>query len=241
MKHQCSVLAAALAVFAGAALVEAQDSRTLTFTNAEVVSINTLQRTMVIRNTQGKQQTVELDDQLAGFPELKPGDQVVLSLRNAPGRSRIRAISKSVATVPVRQPPVATAPAVETTDASDAGALRSYTDRVAAMAQQANQVDRLWSDFRTQCDVTVDNTYESAREWVSLWDADARIDTSSGTCRDLFNQVIAAGETVNAGMAAAEESARQAGLAPGDLREVRRRYSMDWDGWGRVAPERLEQ
>jgi hypothetical protein len=240
MKQQSPVLVAAFTLLACASVLSAQDSRTLTFTNAEVISIDPLQRIMVIRNTQGREQTVELDDRLAGFGDIKPGDQVVLSLQNVPGRARVRTIARSTPSAPVKTPAVVEAAPPVAEGPADAS-VRAYADRVAAMAQQANQVDRLWNDFRTACNVIVDNQYESAREWVSLWDDQARVDVTSGTCRDLFNQVVAAGETVNAGMAAAEESARKAGLAPGTIRETRRRYSMDWEGWGRSAPERLEQ
>jgi hypothetical protein len=136
-----------------------------------------------------------------------------------------------------------TAPAtVETTTAvtpAQAG-LAAYSDRVAALAQQAGEVDRLWGEFRSICNVTVDAHYDS-REWVSLWDKQARIDLSSGSCRSLYNQILTAGETVNSGMAAAQESAKKAGLVMGDLREVRQRYAMGWEGWGRTPPERQEQ
>lgn len=39
------------------------------------------------------------------------------------------------------------------------------------------------------------------------------------------------------GMAQAEDAARRS-LPPGTIRAVRLRYAMDWDEWGRPAPER---
>jgi len=264
MKHQSSIPVVAFTLLAWASVASAEESGTLTLTNAEVVSIDPHQRIMVIRNTDGQEQTVELDDGLAGFGDIAAGDQVVLSLRSAPGRDRVSSITKGgasdAAPGTTDATPQATETASEATEAAPGpseaappppaaaipaepseASLRAYADRVAVMAQQANQVDNLWSRFRNVCDVAVDSQYAWAREWVSLWEGRARADLTNGTCRDLFNQVVAAGETVNAGMAAAEESARTADLAPGTVREVRRRYLLDWHGWGRTPPERLVQ
>jgi hypothetical protein len=66
---------------------------------------------------------------------------------------------------------------------------------------------------------------------------DVRADLSNGTCRDLYNQIVGLGETVKRGMAGAEDAARRS-LSPGEIRDVRLRYSMDWDGWALPAPER---
>jgi hypothetical protein len=36
-------------------------------------------------------------------------------------------------------------------------------------------------------------------------------------------------------MASAEEAARR-GLLPSDVRDVQKRFSLDWSGWGRTPP-----
>ncbi len=245
---------AVFAMLAGASVLSAQSPQSLTMTNAEVVSVDPSQRIMVIRNTAGKDQTVELDDQLAGFSGISAGDKVVLSLRKGPGRDRVMTITKGGATAPATETRVVTPATGTTVVTAPAGAvadtttivvpaqasLNAYSDRVAILAQQAGEVDRLWGEFRSVCNVTVDAHFDS-REWVSLWDKQARVDLSSGSCRNLYNQILTAGETVSAGMAAAQESAKKAGLVLGDLRQVNQRYSMGWEGWGRTPPERLEQ
>jgi hypothetical protein len=270
------VFFAVLALLAGGSGLYAQAPQSLTMTNATVVSVDPSQRIMVIKNTEGRQQTVELDDQLAGFAGIRAGDQVVLSLRKGTGRDRVMAIEKAAPTTKVsttttttttasgtsgtatssadpittREKHVTTSETQETrvvTPSTEAvveprveAALGTYSDRVATFAQQATELDRLWGEAVRVCKATVDANYQS-REWVSLWDKTVRLDTSTGACRDLVNQVISAGETVNAGMAAADESARKAGASAGELRAIRQRYAMDWEGWGRPAPERLNQ
>jgi hypothetical protein len=255
-----AIIFAATALLAAASGLHAQGPQSLTMTNAVVVSVDPSQRIMVIKNTEGRQQTVELDDQLAGFAGIRPGDEVVISLRKGPGRDRVMAIEKGRPVPPgartttrstplvkeeardtrVRDgggAPPATGAAVEPRSAA---ALDAYADRVAAFSQQATEVDRLWGETLRVCNATVDANYD-AREWVSLWDRQVRLDTSAGSCREILNQVISAGETINSGMASAAEAARRAGAAEGDLREIRIRYSMDWDGWGRTPPARFSQ
>jgi hypothetical protein len=280
---------AIVALLAGAAGLHAQGPQALTMTNAFVVSVDPAQRIMVIKNTDGRQQTVELDDQIAGFGGIRAGDEVVLSLRKGPGRDRIMAMEKSAPTTTsssrtttsttrttTSRPPTtttqsgasgtATSPALPpvkeetrvTTStnreetravnpngeaaaaARNEAALGSYNDRVAALAQQASEVDRLWGEAVRVCNATVDANY-NGREWVSLWDRQVRLDTSTGACREILNQVITAGEAINSGMASAQDAAQRAGLSAGDLRDVNQRYSMDWGGWGTKTPDRFTQ
>jgi hypothetical protein len=208
------------------------------YTNAELVSVNPQTRLVVIRNADGRQQTLQLDDTVAGLDVLRAGDRVILTLREEPGMTRVSSIAKSLATTPAANPP-ATRPPVAVVAPVNPGISR-FAEQVAALAQQAGQVDAVWNEFRTTCNVTLRSTYTDGRDWFSLWDDTAQIDVSGGICRDLVNQLVGQGETVKAGMAGAEEAARKADLAPGDLRETRRRYSMEWGGWGLPAPELLK-
>jgi hypothetical protein len=193
----------------------------------------------VIRNSDGREQTLQLDDSVAGLQELRAGDRVILTLREEPGMTRISSITKSLARPAAPNQP-ATPPPIEGA-LSVAPGLKNFADQVAALAQQAGHVDTLWNAFRTTCNVTLRSSYADGRDWFSLWDDTAQIDVSGGACRDLFNQVVGRGEAVKAGMAGAEEAARKADLSPGDLRETRRRYSMEWGGWSLSAPELLKQ
>jgi hypothetical protein len=145
MKQSDVALTVLLCLGAPAALTAAQVVPL--YTNAELVSINAQTRVAVIKNTDGKQQTLQLDDAVAGFESLRAGDRVILTLREEPGMTRISSIVKSqgastAAKVPARRP------AAEKTVAVPPG-LSAFADRVAALGQQAGQVDALWSDFTT--------------------------------------------------------------------------------------------
>lgn len=225
----------------GAAMAGAQvaDPSTPKYTNAEVVNVKSTERLLVVRNNEGAEQTYELDDRVASFGDLRTGDRVILTLRGEPGQQRIESFARAGAITPTPSPrnlPPATPVNVEeVTAAKDA-----LAQRAGALALQANRVDRLWGELRTNCTVTIrGGQYDGAREWLSLWNDQAQVDLSSGTCRDLFNQVVTQGQALSTEVAAAEESARRL-LEPGQIREILRRNSLDWARWGSPAPALLE-
>jgi hypothetical protein len=209
------------------------------YTNAELVSIDAAARLVVVRTNDGQTRTMRLADQLVGPKDVRPGDEVILAVRNQPGMPLVSRIQKSVLPTPVRRPLAAPPAPAETVSApaAEPPALAAFNSRVASLAQQAAYVDALWASFAASCDASVATRYD--RDWFALWESGTvRADLSTGFCRDLYNQVIARGESVKAGMSAAEDAARRAALLPGSIRDVRRRYALDWDGWQRSAPER---
>jgi hypothetical protein len=230
-----AALFAATAARAQTVAATARPGEVPMYTNARVVSINALDRTFVVRQADGVQQTVELDHTVAGFGDVRVGDEVILALRGEPGRPRASSILRSVTSPPRRTE--APGPLAPLPGGSPQAAAEAFTRQVADLATEAARVDRLWSAFRTTCNASVGGGYEGAREWFSLWANDVRADLSNGYCRDLYNQIVGLGETVMRGMARAEDAARRS-LAPGDIRDARQRYSMDWDGWSRPAPGR---
>jgi hypothetical protein len=240
--QRLAIMACVVALALAGSSVFAQ--QTPKYTNAEVVKVRSQERLLVIKNADGVEQTLELDDHVVGIGELRPGDRVILTLRGEPGRSRVESFSKSEAskksessqtraTSPQQRPSAVVEDSSEETRASDA-----FEARVAALASQSVRVDGLWSSFRTSCNVLLRGgaAYEGARPWLSLWDGTAQVDLSSGNCRDMYNQILGLGQAVNEAMADAEETAGRV-LSPGRIREIERRHSLEWGGWGRGAPE----
>jgi hypothetical protein len=223
------------ALNAGAALAR---DEVPTYTNAVVVSMDKAKRTIVVRNTDGAQQRLDLDEAVTDLGDIRPGDQVIMTVRGDPERPRVTAVSKSVTTPPTKTPAIATsAPLPPEEDLS--GPRRAFESQVALVAQQAARVDALWGQFVNACDVRqTTGSYDNGREWFALWDGTTtRADLSNGFCRDLYNQIVGLGESVKRSMSGAEETARK-DLDAGDMRQIRQRYSMDWDGWDRAAPPR---
>ena len=161
----------------------AGDERPL-YTNVEVVAVDAARRTVVVRNPEGVEERIELDDQVAGFDDIKAGDRVILALRRESGGRRASAIIKSKAPSPAAVSS-APSPEAEGTDRPREISRLDFAAQVAKLAAEADRVDRLWSEFRKACGQTVSGRYDRAREWFALWDGRARADLSMGFCRDL--------------------------------------------------------
>ena len=243
-KFQWPVLSAVIVIVSGAALAHGADSRgdrPPTYTNARVVSVDVTGRTLVISNARGVEEKLQLDDNLAGFGDVKAGDRVILTLRTGPGWARVSSIAKSrEAESRVKGAAAPSAPSSPVDDSQALASREAFGAQVARLADQADRVDRVWNEFRRACNFTEANPREAARGWLAIWETSIRADLSGGFCRDLFNQIVDLGEPVNSGMAAAEDAARRT-LSPGEIREIRLQHRMDWDGWGRTSPKRLEQ
>jgi hypothetical protein len=209
------------------------------YANVEVVSIDPSTRLVVIKNSKGAQETFELDDLLAGVPGVKSGDHVMMTVRGEPGRKRISAITKVGASpAPASSnSSAATSPPKNPDPARDEMRER-YADKVANLSQQARATDVLWSSFVTSCDAKQTSSAEGSRDWFGLWDARVKADLSSGFCRDLFNQIVSSGEGVKKAMGAADDVARKT-LEAGEMRDIRKLNSMDWEGWTLPAPDKL--
>ena len=117
-----------------------------------------------------------------------------------------------------------------TDDMRDAGA-RAYDQMVRMVAQRAAQYDDYWDRIKSNCTVRVAPGYD--REWFGLWDGRTELTTPDPSCvsavRDL-NQLTVQMRSV---MSDGQEAARHAAVLPGQLRDIRHRYRMDWPGFDR--------
>jgi hypothetical protein len=238
-----ALCAAALAAAEGVTSPKStSDDGPSTYTNAQVVAVDVSGRTLVIRNTKGVEEKVELDDNLAGFGDIRAGDRVILTLRTGPGRARVSSIVRSTAVPPgkVAASPLLITPVAPVENSQEVTPREAFGAQVVRLAGQADRVEHVWDGFRSACNFKAGNPHEGARGWFVIWEGSMSADLSGGFCRDLFNQIIDLGEPIKAGMTAAEDVARRT-LSPGDIREIRRQYTMDWDGWGLTPPKKLER
>jgi hypothetical protein len=211
-----------------------------TYTNAEVVAVDLIGRTLVIRNAKGVEEKVELDDNLAGFGDIKAGDRVILTLRTGPGWTRVSSIVKSGA-VPapkVAPRPLPGQPVAPADNSPSLASREAFGARVARLAGRPTGSITFGTSSGKPA-ISRRRIRARARGFV-IWEGAIRADLSGGFCRDLFNQIIDLGEPIKAGMTAAEDVARRT-FSPGDIREIRRQYTLDWDGWGLAPPKQLKQ
>jgi hypothetical protein len=99
------------------------------------------------------------------------------------------------------------------------------------VARQAVQLDTYWNRIKANCTVRVAPGHD--REWFGLWDGRARLDTPDPSCSSAVQELEEMASQVRSVMGTAQEDARRASVLPGQLRDIRRRYRMDWPGFDR--------
>jgi hypothetical protein len=236
------VLSAGLGLFAPGvpALADPQGSSdTPTYANVELVSIDAARRVVVVRSPRGATITYDMDDLYAGTASVKPGDRVILTLRGGSGIQRVSRIAlasteSGKAAAPKTEPVVK----VSSSTVPQGLAKDAFAQQVALLSERARSVDSQWTTFVSDCNAKTTSTNDG-RPWFGLWDNRVQADYSKGSCRELFNQIVASGELIKQGMASADETARKT-LTPGEIREVRRAHMMDWDGWTLPVPQKRE-
>jgi V8-like Glu-specific endopeptidase len=108
---------------------------------------------------------------------------------------------------------------------------KRYSQVVEAVGRQAAQLDAYWNRIKANCTVRVVPGYD--REWFGLWDGRAKLDTADTSCASAIVELEEMSGQLRTVMGTAQEEARRASVLPGQLRDVRRRYRMDWPGFDR--------
>ena len=118
----------------------------------------------------------------------------------------------------------------DTDIAREAGA-RAFEQRVQIVARRAAAIDDYWARIKATCAMRLGAGYD--REWFGLWDGRSEVTTPDPGCISAVRDVGEMANGVKAAMGALQEEARHASVLPGDLRDIRRRYRLDWPGFDR--------
>ena len=117
------------------------------------------------------------------------------------------------------------------TDIAREEGTKRYGQIVEAVARQSVQLDAYWSRIKANCTVRVAPGYD--REWFGLWDGRTTLNTPDASCGSAVRELEDMAAQLRTAMATAQEEARRSSALPGELREIRRRYKMDWPGFDR--------
>ena len=117
------------------------------------------------------------------------------------------------------------------TDIAREEGTKRYNQIVEAVARQGVQLDAYWNRIKTNCAVRVAPGYD--REWFGLWDGRATLTAPDAACGSAVRELEEMAAQVREVMTSSQEEARRASVLPGQLREIRRRYKMDWPGFDR--------
>jgi hypothetical protein len=129
------------------------------------------------------------------------------------------------------QPLTAAFGARSATDAAREDGTRRYGQFVENVARRASQLDSYWDRIKANCAVRVAPGYD--REWFGLWDGRAALTASDSSCTSAVKELETLAAEVRIAMTRAQEDARRTAVLPGQMRELRRRYRMDWPGFDR--------
>jgi S1-C subfamily serine protease len=140
-------------------------------------------------------------------------------------------IAGSVLTIP-RSSVSTIVPRMPDADSQRSTGLQRYSADVASIAARADSLDGAWNRYRVLCKVTSVPTGQT-REWFGLYDPTSPLHRAPDACPTLLNDLQRQADAVRAGMIAAGEMARHADVYPGDGREIRRRYRLDFPDWDR--------
>jgi S1-C subfamily serine protease len=120
-------------------------------------------------------------------------------------------------------------PAAPPPDDRRAQAVAAYDAQLKSVQPRADQIDDYWDRFKRSCNVTAGGGGD--RQWFGLWSQRPEIRSAIPDCGVWLNDLVQLATGVRTTMTAAEESARRAGVYPGDARDLRKKYRLGWDGW----------
>jgi S1-C subfamily serine protease len=110
---------------------------------------------------------------------------------------------------------------------------QGYARVIEWAARNADQIDSYWDRYATTC--ISGPVRPGDRSWFAVYEPDAvRLNgMSMYNCQSWLDTVRTNALQIKSEVDKAAEAARQAGVYPGVLRDLRRRYRMQWSGWDR--------
>jgi S1-C subfamily serine protease len=117
-------------------------------------------------------------------------------------------------------------------DDAHARSLAAYELALRSVAAQSDQIDVYWERFKHACNAAP--TWRAGdREWIGFWTEPPDVRANVVDCRQLTDDLLRATSAVRTRITTADEAARRAGIYPGEARDLRHKYRLDWDGWDR--------
>jgi S1-C subfamily serine protease len=116
-------------------------------------------------------------------------------------------------------------------DSARAKGEQSYAQVLEWADRNSAQLDAYWGKYAGSC--VSSSTRSGDRPWFAVFETNGvRIDPmSSLNCQGWLDTVQSTAAPIRAAIETAGEAARQSGVYPGVLRDLRRRYRMNWSGW----------
>jgi S1-C subfamily serine protease len=124
-------------------------------------------------------------------------------------------------------------PAAPAASGPHAQAVASYERQLHSIAGRADQLDEAWDRFKATCNGAASTAMTGDREWFGVWVNRPSVGVNMGDCSSGVNEITRLANSVRVLMSTNEEIARRAGVYPGETRELRHKYRLEWDHWGK--------
>jgi S1-C subfamily serine protease len=100
-------------------------------------------------------------------------------------------------------------------------------------ARNADQLDAYWARYAASC--VASSSRPADRPWFGIYESDGiRLNASTVyNCQSFLDSLRSGATQIRTEMDKAGEAARQAGVYPGVMRDLRRRHRLGWSGWER--------
>jgi S1-C subfamily serine protease len=110
---------------------------------------------------------------------------------------------------------------------------QEYRKTLQWAAMNGEQLDGYWNRYAQSCVASATRT--GARPWFAVFEPNGVRVTgiSAYNCESWLDTVKTNADTVRGEMLRAAEAARQSGVYPGIMRDMRREFRLDWPGWDR--------
>lgn len=101
-------------------------------------------------------------------------------------------------------------------------------------AKRANEIDTLVNRYNNACSGQYSYGSAYGRDWFGVYQTPMAISNESlPSCRAWLADIYRLAGEIHTLMLNGEEKARRASVYPRVRRDIRRKYRMDWEGWGR--------
>jgi S1-C subfamily serine protease len=110
---------------------------------------------------------------------------------------------------------------------------RRYEAMLQWATREADQIDRQWDRYSRACVTSARASGD--RQWFAVFEPNGVTVTgvSEYDCQGFLNWVSNTGGQIKETMVKEGDTARRAGVYPGVMRDLRRKYRLDWTGWDR--------
>jgi S1-C subfamily serine protease len=117
------------------------------------------------------------------------------------------------------------------TDQQRARGEQAYAQVLEWAARNGQQLDAYWDKYASSCVASASRSGD--RAWFAAFEPNGvrLAATSAYNCHSWLETIQNNAAAIKAEVDRAGEAARKSGVYPGVLRDVRRRFHMDWSGW----------